>query len=359
MIRTTVYFATNRRENPAASDPAQRFGAAMSDLTGAQLAWGTAFVEGTDPDPRRLLKGRIDAIQDVASADMPQAMRDDILGSGKNLLVFIHGFANSFPDAITRAAFNREWLAASGRAEADCTVLAFTWPSPGLVVNPGDVPAGVAISLLSLLGLAINHQLRSPLTHRYQQDQGAARASGAAFAVLLDGITPLLREIRAAGRRTYLLAHSMGHIVLQNAIDAWQASHRAPERLFDHAVLAAADAAAAEAGHAPPWLLSLPLWAAITSAYVSDEDVILLLSESINGTARLGYKGPPGQGDAMLFPPPRTRFVACGRLRDDGPGSGADGSHQYYRRLPAVRDDIVLALAGQGAPGQVRLVDGA
>lgn len=355
MTRTSVYFATNRRENPAAADPAQRFGAAMSDLSGARIAWGSAFVAGTDPDPARLVTGRIDSIQDVTTGAMPQAMRDDILGSGKPLLVFIHGFANSFPDAITRAAFNREWLAAAGVAEADCTVLAFTWPSAGLVVNPGDVPAGIAVSLLTLLGLALNRQLKSPLANRYLDDQGAARASGTAFAVVLDQLVPLLHDLRAAGQRTYLLVHSMGHVVLQNAIDAWIASHRAPERLFDHAVLAAGDSAAAQAGQPPVWLTSLPLWAQGTSLYLSDEDTILLLSEKVNGTQRLGYKGPPGQGDAVVFPPDRVRFVACDRLEDGGPDAGIDGSHQYYRRIPAVRDDIAAALAGQGAPGKVTL----
>ncbi len=355
MPRTTVWFATNRRENPGAADPAQRFAAAMADVSGAEIAWGSAFVEGTDPDPARLVTGRVDSIQDVTTGGLPEAMRDDILGSGKPLMVFIHGFANSFPDAITRAAFHREWLASTGVAEADCSVLAFTWPSPGLVVNPGDVPAGVAVSLLTLMGLALNRQLKSPLANRYLDDQGAARASGTSFAVVLDQLVPLLRALRAAGRRTYLLVHSMGHVVLQNAIDAWIASHRAPELLFDHAVLAASDSAAAQAGQPPVWLTSLPLWARGTSLYVSNDDKILILSETVNDTRRLGYTGPPGQGDAVVFPPDRVRFVACGRLPDTAPGAGIDGSHQYYRRIPAVRDDIARALAGQGAPGQVTL----
>lgn len=355
MTRTTVFFATNRRENPGAADPAQRFGAAMSDVSGTRLAWGTAFVEGTDPDPDALVTGRVESVQEVATGAMPAGMRDDILGSGKDLLIFVHGFANSFPDAIARAAFNREWLATAA-LPADCTVLAFTWPSPGLVVDPGDVPAGVAVSLLTLLGLALNRHLVSPLTNRYQQDQRSATASGPAFGVVLETLAPLLRELRANGRRTHLLVHSMGHVVLQNAIGAWQSAHRPAEVLFDHAVLAAGDAAAAQAGAAPPWLVALPLWSAGTSLYLSDEDSILILSALVNNdTPRLGYKGPPDQGNAALFPPDRVRFVACGALEDEGPGAGIDGGHQYYRRLPAVRDDMALALAGQGAPGQVTL----
>ena len=51
----------------------------------------------------------------------------------KEILVFIHGFDNSFVDAVKRAAFNQNWLSnANPRDEADnYTVILFTWPSQG------------------------------------------------------------------------------------------------------------------------------------------------------------------------------------------------------------------------------------
>ena len=354
-MRTTVYFATNRQANPQATDPAERFGAAMAPPGQGRLCWGRAFVEDTDPDPAVLRTGRIDRIEGVSGDFLSQDMQDDILNSGRNLLFFLHGFANSFADAISRAAFNREWLAASGRTDADCAVIAFTWPSPGLVVNPGDVLPGVALSLFSLLGFALSRELRSPLAHRYLEDQASTRASGTDLAAALDALAPLLAAARAQGRRIFLLGHSMGHVALRGALDAWRAAHRPPQLLFDQAVLAAADAEADIGGQAPPWLVAMPAWSAQTSLYLNTEDQILWLSEQVNGRPRLGEKGPAERGDALLFPPERVRFVECGRLRDRGPGQGPDATHQYYRRIPEVRDGIALALAGEAAPGEVVL----
>src|SRR3954470_7261242 len=60
---------------------------------------------------------------------------DSLDNLGSDLLVFIHGFDNTFSDAISRAAFNREWLAASGLPGTNTTVVAFSWPSSGRVVG--------------------------------------------------------------------------------------------------------------------------------------------------------------------------------------------------------------------------------
>jgi len=59
----------------------------------------------------------------------------DLSNAGRNLLVFIHGFDNTFEEGITRAAFNREFLAASGKPETNTTVLAFSWPSLGKIFS--------------------------------------------------------------------------------------------------------------------------------------------------------------------------------------------------------------------------------
>ena len=42
---------------------------------------------------------------------------------------------NTFEDGIMRAAFNREFLAASGQPSTDTTVIAFSWPSLGQIVS--------------------------------------------------------------------------------------------------------------------------------------------------------------------------------------------------------------------------------
>jgi esterase/lipase superfamily enzyme len=121
----------------------------------------------------------------------------DLSNAGRNLLVFVHGFDNTFEDGITRAAFNREFLAASGRPGTDATVLAFSWPSLGKIVSFPVLDAD------------------------YRHDQKMATLSGVHLMNFFGQIEPLLRMARANGCRTYLLAHSMGNLALQSAVENW------------------------------------------------------------------------------------------------------------------------------------------
>lgn len=354
-MRTSVYFITNRAPGPAGAPPAEAFGPLMVGMEARTLSCGVAFVDNVSPDPATLEQRRVEEVVDVTPDMFSATTLADILGSGKNLLFFVHGFANSFADAITRAAFNREWLAASGVPEADCTVIAFTWPSAGRVIDGRDVVPGAATVLLSLLGLALSHELKSPLANRYKLDQLNARGSGRDLARTLDRLAPLVRQVRAQGRKVFLLTHSMAHVALEGAFAGWTTSGQSPGMRFDQAVLAAADSDFAFAGRSPPWLAAMPLLADRTSLYHSKEDQILMVSEAVNGIQRLGEKGPPDRGDAAAFPAERFCFVDCGGVQDRVAEQEIDFTHQYYRRIPAVRDDIAAALAGTPRPGQLAL----
>jgi esterase/lipase superfamily enzyme len=354
-MRTTVYFVTNRAPGPAGAAPAEAFGPGMVALEARSLSCGTAFVSNTSPDPATLEQRRVEEINHVNPEVFSQAVQDDILGSGKNLLFFVHGFANSFADAVTRAAFNREWFAASGIAAADCTVILFTWPSPGRVVDGSTIPAGVAELLETILGFAIKGTIRTPLANRYLDDQNNARSSGRDLARTFDRLAPLAAEVQRQGRKVFLLAHSMGHIALQGAFAAWQNSGQSPELRFDEAVLAVADTDWAAAGRAPPWLVEMPRLARRTSVYHSAEDRILWLSERVNAVQRLGENGPPDRDDAAAFVPGPFCFVDCAGVQDAVRQREIDYTHQYYRRIAAVRDDIATTFGGTARPGRLVL----
>lgn len=354
-MRTTVYFVTNRAPAPAGTPPPEAFGPRMVGLEERVLSCGAAFVTHATPDPATLEQRQVEEIAGVSTGLFSAAMQAEILGSGKNLLVFIHGFANSFADAMTRAAFNREWFAAAGLPAADCTVIAFTWPSPGRVVDGGDVLPGLGSLLFSLLGFALAGELQTPLANRYQKDQDTARSSGRDLARMLDRLAPLVAAARQQGRKVHLLVHSMGHVALAGAFAAWENSGQSPAWRFDEAVLAAADADAALAGRAPPWLTRMPDLARRTSLYVSRADQILALSAKVNGQRRLGERGPPRPGDPVAFPPGRFCLVDCGGVQDTVAAEEIDFTHQYYRRVPKVRDDIAGAFAGLLRPPQVVL----
>jgi esterase/lipase superfamily enzyme len=350
-MNTTVYFATNRQLQGDGTNAAHYAGESGPAGLPGRVTHAVGFVEGTDL--ARLEAGRLARIEGVAADDFSDTVAAD-LTSGRNLLVFIHGFANSFTDSITCAAFNREWLAASGITAADCSVVSFSWPSRGVVVDPGDVLGGLALGpmtlALKLLGITA-----SPLANAYFEDQAAAAASAADLVSFLDRLRPAMRRVQRRGGRVFLLAHSMGNWALEAALNRWAAMGLPSGALFDEALSAAADCPHAEAGRGPAWLGHLAALSGRVSLYHSAGDQVLRLSQVVNNIQRLGRSGPVDRTDLTRYPRESSRFVDCERLEDAGPGLSLDSSHQFYRRIPEVRDDMARVMDDRGAGGRVVL----
>jgi esterase/lipase superfamily enzyme len=317
---TTVYFATNRKLNgPPDSVQSYEAAAIVAPSDPALLTYATAFVENTDLTADKT--GAIQQIQDIQQGGFSPAAINDLSNPGRDLLVFIHGFDNSFENAITRAAFNREWFAQSKLPRTDTTVVAFSWPSLGQLIS-------------------------FPLPWEdYKKDQMMAGQSGVHIMDFFANLLPIVRQARTSGSRVFLLAHSMGNLALQAAVEAWFSHGNADAVLFDEAFLAAADEQYntfdfPEPGH----LSSLYRLATRVSIYFSRADQVLKVSELIHlGAERLGEDGPDNRTDAARFPPAQYRMVDCTAFRDYD--FNFTSSHQYYRRSPRVRDDIALTMA--------------
>ncbi|WP_424812176.1 alpha/beta hydrolase [Roseococcus sp. YIM B11640] len=352
-MATTVYFATNRARRGDGSLPIHYAGEDGPAGEPDQLSFGTAIV--SPPNIDELKTGELMSLSSIAAEAFDQGVEAEIAQPGRNLIVFMHGFANSFTDSITRAAFNREWFAASGFAGSDCAIVGFSWPSQGKTVASGDIAGGVATLFLSLAILATTGHTESPLANAYRADQAAAKASAPAIISFLDRLRPLFGRVRSGGGRVILLAHSMGNRAMQYAIQRWATMGSLPDLLFDEAISAAADTDWAEASLSPAWFDALRRTSGRVSLYHSEADKILRLSQVVNEMRRLGRSGPPEAGNEAVFPPNGFRFIDCSRVIDQKPGGGVDHSHQYYRRVTAVRDDIALAFRGQGAPGSIVL----
>ncbi len=315
---TTVYFATNRVVTNAA-DPLGGYQPAMTPPANpAYLTYGSAFVDGIDVATNA--QGVVDTIDEVAQGAFPPGVAADLSRPGRNLLLFIHGFDNTFSDALTRAAFNREWLAASGVQGADTTVIAFSWPSRGQVFG---IPVPQA---------------------DYLFDSNMAEQSGLQLMFVLLQLAPILRRARASGCRVTLLAHSMGNLALQSGVESWFAHANPAEVLFDHAVLAAGDTTF-DCFDQPnrARLSGLDQLAARISTYYSHDDDVLKVSQIVNhGAPRLGQDGPRNRSDDTAFPPAVFDVVDCSGYRY--PGFNPLTSHQYYRRSPDVRAIIAAAM---------------
>jgi len=350
-MNTTVFFATNRIRSGDGSKASDYAGEAGPAGMPGKVTHAMGFVEGTDL--ATLQSGRLASIQGVNEDDFGDAVQQD-LTSGRNLLIFLHGFANSFTDSITRAAFNREFLAASGVAAADCSVVSFSWPSRGITVDPNDIIGGLLMGPLTL-ALKLIGITASPLANAYFDDQAAAKAAAADFVSFLDRLRPAITKVHRRGGRVFLLAHSMGNWVMENALGKWAAMGLPRTMLFDEAISAAADSPFEESGVGPAWLVPLGKLSGRVSIYHSAGDDILRLSQVVNNTQRLGRSGPVDRTDLTRYPKERFRFVDCANLIDDGPGKTLDSSHQFYRRIPGVRDDMARIMAGKGAGGRVVL----
>jgi esterase/lipase superfamily enzyme len=323
---------------------AVRFGSAQAKVTGtrASLVPGSLYVAPEQligPNRRR------------GSRDIFEQLRSDMQSGGRPTLVHVHGFSNTFKDAIERAATILDFYG------LDANIFSFTWPS-------------------------IGSPLPTPLPYRdYFHDRETARASGVAMArtvrILYDYIDRLQREA-VCRQPLHLICHSMGVFALRHAVQAliivpqgeareFAAAFDAPpgggapdpdfpaliavptegpdpnrlRRTFDQIILAAGDEDedAFEDGRE---LRHLPRLAHRVTVYHTPRDWILSTLSSItkfNGP-RLGVNGPENMG------PVSDKVTAVDVSDVIDPGQDIQ-SHQYYRLFPAVRDDIAAVLRGE------------
>ena len=243
------------------------------------------------PDLRRGHRRRADARerrQRQDHGDHPRdgyrlrpATRQAILGSGKDLLVFIHGFANAFEAAISRAAFNREWFASSTVAGADMTVLAFSWPSAGaLIAVPPHFLSGA-----------------------YRADQARAGSSGAHLAWFLDEVKIAARRGKAPEPRDAASYCSRTAWAISPSPPASKpGSSAAAPRRFSTTPCSRQPTKSTNRSSCPPArrLSRLDDLAAGISVYYSLRDVAMFLSQAINLTERLGFDGPAHKSNTTL-----------------------------------------------------------
>ena len=317
-----VLFATNRARLPDTAAGLPDFGDTALPSTQDALLCATATVSDIAIDQPDA--GNIVAISEITQGGFAAGDLAPVLASQNDVLVFVHGAANSFKDGITRAAYNKEWL---GHAMIDGVssvydVVAFTWPARSYVIA-------------NIVGDLVD----------YRHDQTEAEASAFHFGLFLQQMQAL--RARIGNRRLHLLCHSMGNYMLGAAVEAIFAGNTAPATpLFDEVVLAAADEIATtfstpNGGRlANLWRLGREI-----TVYFNNDDILMAISHIANQNFRLGYDGPPNAADTGFFSPNVYEFVDCTGV-NDYISDEVDRSHQYYRQSPTVRTDIVMTLGG-------------
>ena len=321
---TKVFFATNRKSD----DPSHvgGFGANIVGLNPNEITFASVEVARTvlaDED-----SGEIGPILNETPGKFADPDVQEIIASNKNVLVFIHGFANSFEDAIKRAAFNADWFRSSGAAAADTTIVAFTWPSlGGVFAAPPYLPA-----------------------HNYYTDQTQAGRSGFHISYFLHYIEGLRARLDPK-TRVFLLAHSMGNFALQAGVQSWFTDGGQAAAIFDEAILPAADERS-DSFEMPAGgrLTDLPELTKRTTIYYSINDIAMHLSLALNLRDRIGFDGPDHMHDPKQYPPDKFRMVECSEVRDYSWIDPPDATHQYYRRSPVVLFDIASVMSANAQP---------
>lgn len=316
----TVHFATNRVLDGPPDQVASYSESVVAPSNPNEVTYGTAFVNDANLTADTI--GAITSIQTIGKGQFSQSAIDDLSDPGRNLLVFIHGFDNSFENAITRAAFNQQWFAASGLDDAETSVVAFSWPSAGKLIQLG-LPSSA-----------------------YRRDQTVAGQSGHHIAAFFANLEQIVTAARAKGNRIFLLAHSMGNWALQAAVESWFTHGNGDAQLFDEIVLAAADEINTTFDFGPNGRLSaLDRLGRRISVYANEGDMVLKLSMAVNlGAKRLGQDGAHDRSNTVRFPASKYRTVECSGFHDYDIDIAS--SHQYYRRSPGVRMNIANTMAG-------------
>ena len=216
----------------------------------------------------------------------------DITPTGR-LVIYVHGYSESFDRSCRRAAVLQQ------RLRLDDRLILFSWPSGGNYVS-------------------------------YASDARALERS-------LDELNDFLSlAIDAVGQeRIVLMAHSMGS---RGVVDALKSRENGTGRL-SHAILLAPDI---RRGAFLESLQMLQRTVSDITVYTSDNDLVLWLSTVVNASSRLGL------ADDIDFDPEHAKII------DITPtGVSFVGGHLYHIFNAAVAEDLRTVL-GTAAPGASR-----
>lgn len=360
----SVYFVTNRNEEPSETPDGLGFGRDFHRRSPLWLRYGMAEMRKLSARSRQAARAAESVPGESSDADpalaayavkrvvvmeekIPETTENDpkrVLGSkqafehlrqallrtpGAEVVVLIHGYSCTFENALSNAAeIKAKWSTPGKPLE----VVVFTWPSDG--------------------------RTTPFLAYKSDRDdaRGTAKAIARAIHTFHDYMLSVLRDLpqdQWCRRKIHLVAHSMGNYVLRNALQALisDLGGKALPLLFENIFLMAADEDD-DAFESDGKLALLPSLSQNVFIYFSGRDGALTISDLTKfNPDRLGTHGPR----VLTNLPRKVVLVDCSFVSDTSPPI-TDVHHQYYRRRKEVIEDIRLVLAGGGtaaAPGRV------
>lgn len=364
----TIYFASNRNVVHETSNSCRNLGKRFNADGPQFFRVGEASAE-LDGDPYndddwraadcKLFAEELDDSDiRIGSPRFFGELRDILKSTDKDIVIYIHGFANTFANSVERAAALQEIYARTWDEKAvdwnvagqqSPIVVMFSWPSNGNVFPRYEYFSDREDAEAS--GLAMARALErfvSFLMLLREGDRGVIRR----FAN--EGLVPSPDDMAQCHRKLHLIAHSMGGLALRHALLKFaNLPRRAPlPRILDNIFLMAADEDADALGD-PSKLALLTDLANAVHVYHSNDDRALQISDKTKGNPdRLGSDGP----DNFATLNERVFAVDC---RHVDRTIVSHGNHQYYRLRKEVIEDTLMTVANvplDGRDGRTTLV---
>jgi esterase/lipase superfamily enzyme len=257
-----IYYATNRNVAKPASRGSDRFGNELANLSyGSCLASVPLVVHRRgrlerpgwwdSPDPsQHFLVEQVNALAiDPFFAVLKTTLSK---GNATDVLLYIHGFNNTFEDCILTAAQIKQDTEFSG------TVVVFSWPSEGVTFNWSN--------------------LEGP----YKRDENKAKGS---YDVVASFIQKVIEQQVDSGGKIHILSHSMGGRVTAEALQIIDKKLPAGKKLFGHLVFAAPDVDAPRFGSALPAMIRR---SNDVTLYYCEDNLALMASRRVHSEDRAG-----------------------------------------------------------------------
>lgn len=343
---SVIFFATNRDVRFMTSKNGNNFGKRFNEGGPQMFRLGKVEVKlsGDPLDDDAWDVGRCEIYPEMLDSSMPggaklgsaamfEDLRQILKNNGKDVIIYLHGFANDFPNTACRAAALQHLYGAGGE---EAIVVAFSWPSNGTVVGSYNYHSDRDDASMS--GVAMARALKKLvefLAKLREQDRK----------VLLDaareGRVPTAAELEQCNRSIHIVAHSMGNWALRHAINRFAEMNegRVP-RIVDHAFLMAADDDADTLSH-PHKMARLLSLANYVHVYHARDDVALQISDTTKGNPdRLGAHGP----ENLDLLDERVLAIDCQKVSFT---DLSHGRHQYYRLRKEVISDVAATMQGK------------
>lgn len=289
-----IHFATNRGidSDPATGQPARpnrevaaqvRYGYSETMVPGRRRGQdpplassnkkGFGFLSSAKAEPATDDVARLAEVHETSQAEFLRGIREQIQAStGRDLLLFVHGFNVGFDAAIIRTAQLGLDLPFNG------ALCCYSWPSQGGISN-------------------------------YSADERANALSVPPFRDFLAG---LIQGVPAE-TRIHILVHSMGNrLVMQSLRELSETP--GPIKPIDNLVLCAPDVGLRDFSE---WIPGARQLARRVTLYVGDSDTALIASKALHGEQRVGDALPP-----VIYPGVET--VDCSPVEMSFMG------HSYY-----------------------------